>query len=513
VSGLSAPEWAASACCWASLGPAGARWLRVAQREHYLPGSTTRFAWRWWIGVRANLPLLLISGAAAGLGWAFPLVALGSAAGGTLGPLGLSIRGRTSPLHLTRRLRTLAVLWAVLEAGLAVLGVVVGRPAFLSAVGVVLAPALVDLGCLIAQPLEHWLGSRFVSEAATRLQAVQPTIVGITGSYGKTSTKNYVAHLLRGSLSVVASPASFNNRAGLARAVNEHLLPGTSVFVAEMGTYGPGEIAELCSWCPPNVAVITAIGPVHLERFGSEDAILRAKSEITVGAGTVVLNVDDQRLAKLAEELTTRASPPMIFRCSSRDPDADVYVGAEGEGHRVALGGSLEGSVSLGPGVQATNVACALGVALALGVRASELVPRLTGLPGVAHRLSVATAPSGVVVIDDTFNSNPAGARAALDVLRRVAPGTRRAVVTPGMVELGPRQREENERFARTAGDIATDLLVVGRTNRVALLDGARGSVSVLTVRRREDAVRWVREHLSAGDAVLYENDLPDHYP
>src|SRR6202035_5977429 len=94
------------------------------------------------------------------------------------------------------------------------------------------------------------------------------------------STKGYAAHLLGGSLTVVASPASFNNRAGLARAVNEHLTQGTEVFVAEMGTYGRGEIAELCSWVRPDVAVITAVGPVHLERFGSEERVLEAKAEI-----------------------------------------------------------------------------------------------------------------------------------------------------------------------------------------------------------------------------------------
>ena len=514
MNGLSAAEWAASACCWASLVPTGARWLRVAQREHYLAFSASRFAMRWWIGVRSNLPLLIAAGVAAGLSWPFPLVALGSAAICAAGPIGLSVRGRTSPLHLTRRLRTLAVVWLVFEAGMVVIGAAVERTAFFSALGVVLAPGLVDLSCLIAQPFERWLGSRFVSEAAGRLRTVGPTIVGITGSYGKTSTKNYVTHLLMGSFSVVASPASFNNRAGLARAVNEHLVQGTDVFVAEMGTYGRGEIAELCSWCPPRVAVITAIGPVHLERFGSEDAILEAKSEIVVGAATVVLNVDDARLAKLAEELTARDAPPRVLRCSSRNRDVDVYVEDQRGTGDILLGGeALPGRFSLAPGVQGTNLACALAVAVALGVAPSDLAPRLAGLPTVAHRLSVATAPSGVIVIDDTFNSNPAGTRAALDVLRRVAQGDRRVVVTPGMVELGQCQRQENERFARSAGDFASDLIVVGRTNRPALLSGATGSLRTISVRRRDDAVRWVREHLSDGDAVLYENDLPDHYP
>jgi hypothetical protein len=139
-------------------------------------------------------------------------------------------------------------------------------------------------------------------------------VVAVTGSYGKTSTKGHIAHLVRPDRTVVATPASFNNRAGLARAVNEHLADGTEVFVAEMGTYGPGEIAELCRWCPPDISVITAIGPVHLERFGSEDRIVEAKSEILRAGDDVVLAVDDPRLAALAERGGRRGK--RVLRCS-----------------------------------------------------------------------------------------------------------------------------------------------------------------------------------------------------
>jgi UDP-N-acetylmuramoyl-tripeptide--D-alanyl-D-alanine ligase len=175
-------------------------------------------------------------------------------------------------------------------------------------------------------------------------------------------------------------------------------------------------------------------------------------------------------------------------------------------------GSSIAAGVELPEGAQPTNVACAIGVAHQLGVSPVDLVARLGDLPTVPHRLAVATAPSGVVVIDDTFNSNPAGARAALAILASATKEGRRVVVTPGMVELGRRQAEENRIFGRAALEVATGLVVVGRTNRSALVGAARQRRPI-TVRTREDAVRWVREHLSSGDAVLYENDLPDHYP
>ena len=122
-------------------------------------------------------------------------------------------------------------------------------------------------------------------------------------------------------------------------------------------------------------------------------------------------------------------------------------------------------------------------------------------------------SPAGITVIDDTYNSNPAGAAAALATLLDADAG-RRVVVTPGMVELGKRQRPENERFGEAAARAADDLLIVGRTNREALTFGARDErATIHFMDTREDAVAWVRSELGEGDAVLYENDLPDHYP
>jgi UDP-N-acetylmuramoyl-tripeptide--D-alanyl-D-alanine ligase len=320
-----------------------------------------------------------------------------------------------------------------------------------------------------------------------------------------------VAHLLAGARTVVASPASFNNRAGLARAVNEQLTPGTDVFVAEMGTYKKGEIAALCRWCPPSIAVITAIGPVHLERFRSEDAIVVAKSEITETAGTVILNVDDPRLAALADRLAA-GSAKTVLRCSATDTGADVYVGVAEGRVTVSRNGTPAGpAVALPSSVQPTNLACALAVVDALGVPLAAVVSRIAELPTVPNRLAAGLAPSGVWVIDDTFNSNPSGARAALAQLAATSPGGRRVVVTPGMVELGPRQFEENRAFAVAIATVATDLVIVGHTNRRALRTGAPPLVPIW-VRTRDEAVTWVRSTLGPGDAVLYENDLPDHY-
>jgi UDP-N-acetylmuramoyl-tripeptide--D-alanyl-D-alanine ligase len=494
-----------------ALFPAGARWLRVAQREHYLPGSTTRFAWRWW-GLRPPAPAMAAAAlAGAAVAFAYPLFALATAAIVVLGPPSLGVRGRTGPLTFTRRLRLLAVVWLVLQAVVIGIGVLVHHAAAFAALGACAVPFVVDAAAALLSPVERRLVTPYVTAAQTRLAQVAPTVVAITGSFGKTSTKQHVAHLLAGSRTVVASPASFNNRAGLARAVNEQLLPGTEVFVAEMGTYGKGEIAELCRWCPPSIAVITAIGPVHLERFRTEDAIVAAKSEITATAHTVVLNVDDPHLAALADRLAA-AGTKSVVRCSAVDTAADVCVDAANGVAVVHVGGTVVGSdISLRGSVQPTNLACALAVVFALAVPPEVAISRIPGLPTVPNRLASGEAPSGVWVIDDTFNSNPSGARVALAELEGRGGGGRRVVVTPGMVELGPLQFGANREFGEEIARSATDLVIVGHTNRRALRAGS-SPLKPIYVRTRDEAVTWVRTTLGPGDAVLYENDLPDHY-
>ncbi|MDP9388707.1 MAG: Mur ligase family protein, partial [Actinomycetota bacterium] len=374
--------------------------------------------------------------------------------------------------------------------------------------GAALTPVLVDAALALAAPLERRLAERFVRDAAARLRQVRPTVVAITGSYGKTTTKGYVAHLVGAVRSVVPTPASFNNRAGLARAVNEHLVPGTEVFVAEMGTYGRGEIAELCRWCRPDVAVITAVGPVHLERMRTEEAIAEAKAEILEGARVAVLNVDHPLLAGLAGR--REQAGQRVVRCSGVSRSADVAVV---DGEVLAAGRPVGRLDDAGP--EPTNVACAVAVALELEVPPDVVAARLATLPTPPSRLAVTVGSSGATVLDDTYNANPAGAARALRALERSStPGGRRVVVTPGMVELGPRQDEENARFAAAAAASCSHLVVVGHTNRDALLRGARGGgAEVVAVDTREQAVAWVREHVGAGDAVLYENDLPDHFP
>lgn len=485
--------WLLALACAAATVPAALRWLRVAQREHYLAGEVSRFAARWWgssaldmaLGVVALTGVVLT---ALDLRWGFLVAAA------QVGPTGLALRGRTSPLAWTGRLRRLAVVVGLALSAAYLAGGMLDQPLLL-VVPLAISFAVVDLGLLALAPLERRAGARWVEKATSRLRSIAPDVVAITGSYGKTTTKSYVAHLLSGSRRVVASPASFNNRMGLARAINENLTPGTEVFVAEMGTYGPGEIAELCEWIPPKVAAMIAIGPVHLERFRTLENIVASKAEILDRAEVGVICVDHPLLAQLAKE---RGETMEVVEVSAAN---GVFVA----GRRIT---------DLPEGAFGANVAVALGICSALGLALDEVIPRLADLPTTEHRRSVSSAASGFAIVDDTFNSNPEGARAALATLTGLSADGATAVVTPGMVELGPVQFEENRAFAANVAEQVDHLVIVGKTNRRALLEGsANGKASVTVVDSRDDAVAWVRAHLGPGDAVLYENDLPDHYP
>jgi UDP-N-acetylmuramoyl-tripeptide--D-alanyl-D-alanine ligase len=484
------------------------RWWRVAQREHYEPGRLLVMAAIWCRAQPANLLALGAILVLCLVGLKVPLIGLVGAVVWLLWPPGLALLRPSKKLVWTPRVRRLAVITVVLHV--VVTGFFV---AFGEAVSLVplLALPIAEVALLAAHPLEEHLGRKYEVSAAARIAQVGPRVVAITGSYGKTSTKNYAAHLIGGRWSVLASPASFNNVLGLARAVNDRLVPGTDVFIAEMGTYGPGEIARLCRLFPPEVSAITTIGEAHLERMKDRATIVRAKSEILEPARTVVLNVDVPELAEAAER---HAATKRVVRCTTTEGTvADVVVRRDADGWLVALSGT-EHRITLPAEVgHPINVAIAVGLALALDVPEKTVLDRLATVPATPHRAETTTLGTGVTVIDDTYNANPEGAAQALARARSlVGDGGTVWTVTPGMVELGPEQGRRNADFARAAtADQDMRLVIVGRTNRTALSAGEASRTEVFG--SRDEAARHVMASAAAGDVVLYENDLPDHYP
>ncbi len=521
----------------------GVKWLRVAQREHYIFSWTERIAAGWGKSrPLSSWPLL----AAVVLGciviamgnwgaqpWNAVVTGLALAAS-ALWPWGLGFRGTSSKLQWTARAKRLSVIWLVVWVVSTIVGFViwfVSLSASLVALSGVLnafpdagfwviggffaaaivaparfAPVSMDIALAIANPIEKALSKKWLVAAQKKLRQVNPTVVAVTGSYGKTSTKGYIAHLVGTKYSVVPSPASFNNLMGLARAVNDKLTPGTEVFVAEMGIYGEGEIRELCKSFPPDIAAITVIGEAHLERMKSRERILRAKSEIVETAKTVVLPIDDPDLAALADRCDGEGK--RVIRVSATGASADVSV--DPVASTATIGGESVPVTISGVG-HAVNLAVALGIAHALDVPLSAMAPRLSSLPSAAHRAEPQQAPSGAIIIDDSYNANPSGAARAVEGGSAMAKerGGSFIVVTPGMIELGPVQAERNRAFAEQIHRAGGELFVVGYTNRKALVSG-HPTAEVFA--KRTDAMSEALRRAGASGVILVENDLPDHY-
>jgi UDP-N-acetylmuramoyl-tripeptide--D-alanyl-D-alanine ligase len=502
----------------AAVAVASLRWFRVAQREHYAPGRTVLFAARWWWSSPVNRLLSVVAAVAAVAAIllradAALLLAAVTFLATLIGPIGLPLRGGTADLRWTRRLKVVAAFVGVLVVAL--VAVAATTTVWLLPVFALVHPLVIDLALLLDVPVERAIAARYVKEAATRLRRVNPTVIGITGSYGKTTVKNYTAHLLGRSRKTLASRKSFNNLLGLTLSVNSDLEPGTEFFVAEMGTYGPGEIAKLCDWLEPSISAMIAIGPMHLERMGSLDNIAKAKSEILTTAEAAVMNVDDERLRPLADDFAAKGG--RVVRCSTVEADADVAVLRTGEQLELRVDG-VRWTVPVPPvELVDTNLAIALGLCLAAGAVPPDLEAAVATLPSVANRMVTTVVDGGPTIIDDTYNSNPAGAAFALQRLDELAAGTggQPIVVTPGMVELGQMQDEANVEVARRVAELGARFVVVGRTNRRSLVAGYRSITGTdpVTVPDRAAAVDWVRANTTAGDVVLYENDLPDHFP
>jgi UDP-N-acetylmuramoyl-tripeptide--D-alanyl-D-alanine ligase len=397
----------------------------------------------------------------------------------------------------------------------------------LAAVGAVVgAPELLFAANTAVKPIQALDNRRFVDRAKRKLAEIDPLVIGITGSFGKTTTKacvNAVAELRGPSY---ATPASFNSFLGVVRAINEGLSSKHKSFVVEMGAYRRGDVAEICELVRPRIGVLTAIGPAHLERFGSLDEIEQAKGELAEALpedGTYVTTADDERCVRT----TKRTGARVVLFSAAGNTEAEISAAgiemAEGTTrftlrHRSAQGGVEEATVRtrlLGRhNVAHLLAAAAVGASMDLPLDA--IARALARVSPPAHRLApILNRQAGIVVIDDAYNSNPVGAAAALEVLASHE-AARRVLVTPGMVELGEREQEENQAFGSRAAEVCDLVVLVGEERARPILAGLQAAsfpesqihVVANTTAAQELLARTTRR----GDVVLFENDLPDLY-
>lgn len=375
----------------------------------------------------------------------------------------------------------------------------------------------------VLKPVEKYINRRYYRDAEKRLRSMPDLkVIGITGSYGKTSTKHYLERILSEHFQVRMTPGSFNTTLGVIRTVREHLKPYDEIFIVEMGAKQRGDIKEICDLVRPQAGIVTAVGPQHLQTFKTVENVRDTKFELIDALpadGLAVVNNDFPMIAgrKVDNCLCIRYG---IEGCRDAEYVAsDIKYSRYGTDFEVKGpdGFTLHVHTRLVGECNITNLLAAIIVALKFGMPADKIRYAVEQIEPVEHRLSMKRTPAGVTIIDDAFNSNPHGSRMAMDVLAMMTQG-KRIVVTPGMVELGEKQYELNVKLGEAISESADIAIIVGEYNRAALLEGIRkgnGKIdmsNVIPVDTFIEAQNRLKPILTAGDTVLYENDLPDTF-
>lgn len=421
---------------------------------------------------------------------------------------------------------------------------------------------------LLIFPLEQMINGAYLRDARKRIKTLHPKVIGITGSYGKTSTKYILHQILSQKFNTLMTPDSYNTPMGICKVIRGDLTAEHEIFIVEMGAYKRGDIRELCNLVSPEIGILTAVGPQHLERFKSIENIAKTKYELIESLppnGLAVFNNDNEICAALADTLAKQRGergkpvlryaverlatdvqltatniqhtdrglaftgyvavggvcnpntiPPVATICSENgESGACAAIHSDAENRWARLEQGVEISTQLLGKHNVSNILAAMGVALACGMTLEEIREAIANVEPVAHRLQLTAGAGNVTIIDDSFNANPVGAKAALEVLAEIG-DEKKVLVTPGMVELGKREYEDNKRFGLQAAEVCDFVILVGPSRTTPILDGLKAAnyptQQVIIAMNLVEVRQHLAKLLKPGDVVLFENDLPDNY-
>lgn len=426
-----------------------------------------------------------------------------------------------TPLVYTMRVKRLFATNIILFIAITTLSILLAGKWAMTIIGVaiVLSNLIMLLANLVNTPIEKAINRHYYNDAKRIIESNKNLIViGVTGSFGKTSTKNYLAGVLAEKYNVLVTPGNFNTLLGVIRTIREHLRPYHQVFIVEMGAKQTNDIKEICDLVHPTIGIVTAVGEMHLETFKTVENIQNTKFELINSLPTNGLGVinNDSQYTRNYNGITSKCKLIRYAVESEGDYKAnDVKYGANGVSFTLN-GGEQINSRLLGVG-NLLNILAATAVADYLGVPVNKQKNAIARLQPVEHRLSMKIS-NGITVLDDAYNSNPQGAKMALSVLKgfAVAEGNKRIVITPGFVEMGTRQAQANKELGRTIAESCDYAIVVNATNREAIKEGIDEGGLTQEKYFLADSLNHAHAHLAqilkAGDVVLYENDLPDNF-
>ena len=382
---------------------------------------------------------------------------------------------------------------------------------------------VVFIAMIINTPIERLVYNHFKRKAQKKLKDMPNLkIIGITGSYGKTSSKNILAEILNVKYNALPTPRNLNTFNGLIMTVNNNMDKFTDIFIAEMGAYVRGEIARLCKLVKPKYGILTTIGTAHLESFGSEENIQKGKFELIESLpsdGFGILNGDDPKQVSYKlkndvkivwigidnEDVDVRAKN---IKCSSKGTTFDVIF--KGDKKTYSFETNLLGKHNV------YNILSAIACGKEFDIDMEDLQRAVSKVRPIEHRLELKRL-GNFYQIDDAYNSNPVGAKNACEILKMM-PGMK-IVVTPGMIELGDKEDEYNEKFGEQIAEVADKVVLIGERKtkpiKKGLLKKGYNKEDIIVLNDVRDAYPYImgEAEKSRKDVyALFENDLPDTF-
>ena len=404
----------------------------------------------------------------------------------------------------------------------------------------ILLPYILFVAYLINEPMEELIKRHYIRQAKTKLDNTDVLRIGITGSYGKTSVKEILRTILSQKYRVLATPASYNTPLGIAITVKS--LDSThDVFIAEMGARNKGDIKELALLVKPDYGVLTGINNQHLESFGTIENIKNTKFELfetlARGAGDGVDGLNDGQGRNDGNGRNGKG-----FFSSDNEGARELCERFGGEKYLAGIGGAendLVTATELSTSEQGTsftlniageepvacntvllgkhsvsNICLAAAVAYKVGLTPEEIAKGINRLQSVGHRLELVPNNKKIVIIDDSYNCNEDGAKAAMEVLDTFK--GRKIVVTPGLVELGKMENVVNLSFGTLLAAHADKVIVIGKHNAEMIINGLTAGgmdkADISFAKNLNKGNEILNGMLAEGDVVLFENDLPDNY-
>ena len=425
------------------------------------------------------------------------------------------------PFVVTARVKRMFITHFLLFAVIAVLVNIIYIPVALIVINVVvfISYFMVIAVNTINSPVENAIKHKFIKQAKHKLQEVpRLQVLGITGSYGKTSTKYAINTVLSQKYNTLMTPESYNTTMGVVRTINEKLNPTHQLFICEMGAKNIGDIKEITDIVKPTFGLLTAIGPQHLDTFKTVENVAKTKLELVdslpKNSGIAFINWEDENVRKakidkktvkygLSNEADYWAEN---IEVNERGTSFDVVMP---DNQKIHIKTKLLGKLNI------LNIVAAVAVGDKLGLTKEEIQAGCRFLKSVPHRLAMAQNPNGSIIIDDAYNSNTKGAEMALEVLKSFK-NKKRILITPGIVDLGSKTDEINSKLGEQAAESSDFVILVGAKQAVPILKGLQNKhypqSKTFIAQNLNEALRKMNEVMDSNSVILLENDLPDNY-